>query len=76
MSDGPDNLVLVYLRRLTEGQARIEADVSDVKRRLGHLEESVAALATAYAGTQLRLDRVENRLDRIERRIDLQDARA
>ncbi len=76
MSDQPENLVLVYLRRIDGRMERMEQDISDIKHRLGHLEESVGTLATGYAGLQIWMDRLEGRLERIERRIDLSDARA
>ena len=82
MSDQPDNLVLVYLRRIDERLERIEVDMRDVKRRLTALEESqarmhqdIAAIRGDYAGLQLRMDRFDERLARIERRLDLAEAR-
>ena len=56
----PDNVVLIYLRRIDEKVDRVIDDV----RRVTNLEEG-------QAGIQRRLDRVEARLDRIERRLDL-----
>lgn len=82
MSDQPDNLVLVYLRRIDERLERIELDMRDVKRRLTALEESqarmhhdIAAIRGDYAGLQLRMDRFDERLARIERRLDLAEVR-
>ena len=60
----PDNVVLVYLRRIDEKADRVIDDVRDIKLRVTNLEEG-------QAGIQRRLDRVEARLDRIERRLDL-----
>ena len=60
----PDNVVLVYLRRIDEKVDRVIDDVRDIKLRVTNLEEG-------QAGIQRRLDRVEARLDRIERRLDL-----
>ena len=75
MSDAPDNLVLVYLRRLDEKLDRVAADVSELKTRMTSVEQQVANLAATqashYAILSTRLDRVETRLDRIERRLDL-----
>ncbi len=76
MSSEPDNIVLIYLRRIDGRLERIEADMSDMKHRMGHIEESTATLATGYAGLQIRMDRIENRPDRIERRLDMHEARA
>ncbi len=64
MSEQPDNLVLVYLRRIDEKLDRLSDEVRDVKMRATTLEESLA-------GVNRRLERVETRLDRIERRLDL-----
>lgn len=74
MTDEPDNLVLVYLRRIDNRLERIEEDIRDLKYRMTLTEEGVAKLNGAYAGLQLRMDRLDNRLDRIERRLDLQEA--
>ncbi len=64
MADGPDNVVLVYLRRIDEKLDRVVEDVRDLKLRMTNLEEG-------QAGVHRRLDRIEIRLDRIERRLDL-----
>ena len=59
----PDNVALVYLRRIDEKVDRVIEDVRDIKFRVTNLEEGQAGI--------LRLDRVDARLDRIERRLDL-----
>jgi archaellum component FlaC len=64
MADEPDNIVLVYLRRMDEKLDRLAADVNDVKIRVTGVEEGLA-------GVNRRLDRIEARLDRVERRTDL-----
>ena len=74
MSDGPDNLVLVYLRRLTEGQDELKQEMRDVTTRLTLVEESLGILARSQAGMQGRIDKVDVRLERIERRLDLHEA--
>ena len=63
----PDNLVLVYLRRLDVSVSNLRDDMREVKQRLGALEANGAALSQ-------RLDRVGDRLDRIERRLELTEA--
>jgi hypothetical protein len=74
MSDEPENLTPIFLRRLDAKTDRIAEDVVDVKHRLTTLEiqvgQLVATEASHYAGTAQRVDRVEHRLDRIERRLD------
>jgi len=75
MSDEPENLTLVVLRRLDAKIDRVLQDMADVKPRLTTLVVQAGNLvsteASHYAQTILRLDRVETRLDRIERRLDL-----
>jgi IS4 transposase len=63
----PDNLVLVYRRRIDEKVDRVIDDVRDLNVRVTNVEEG-------QAGIHRRLDRVEMRLDRIERRLDLVEA--
>lgn len=67
MSEGPDNLVLIYLRRIDEKVDRIADDIRELKTRVGILEQQYASLSS-------RMDRFEARLERIERRLDLQSA--
>ena len=64
MSDGPENMVLVHLRRVDEKIDRLIDDMRDLKVRVTDLEEE-------QAGVLRRLDRIEARPDRIERRLDL-----
>jgi len=66
MAEDPDNIVLVYLRRLDEKVDRIVDEMLDVKVRLTAVEEGLA-------GVNWRLDRLEIRVERIERRLDLVD---
>jgi hypothetical protein len=60
----PENLTLVFLRRISEQIDALREDNREIKTRLGILEQQGASLST-------RLDRMEARLDRIERRLDL-----
>jgi len=75
VSDQPDNLILVYLRRLDAGQQELRDDLREFKHRLTTLAQQVGAFvateASHYASVALRMDRLEHRLDRIERRLDL-----
>ncbi len=75
MSDEPDNLILIYLRRLDAKLDGVIEVLADHGRRLTALEIAVANLAATeashYANLALRVDRVEERLLRIERRLDL-----
>jgi hypothetical protein len=69
MSNEPDNIVLIYLRRLDEKVDRLLDEMRDVKVRLTSVEENLA-------GVHRRIDRMDLRIDRIERRLDLTDAPA
>jgi tetrahydromethanopterin S-methyltransferase subunit G len=75
MSDQPENLTLIFLRRLDAKMDRVLEDMVDVKHRLTTLEVQVGQLASTeashYAGVAQRLDRMEQRLDRVERRLEL-----
>ncbi len=81
MTDQPDNLMLVYLRRIDAKMDRVLDDIQDLKHRVTALEvgqsrirQDIAELQGLYAGSQLRMDRIDSRLERIERRLDLQEA--
>ncbi len=67
MAEDPDNLVLVYLRRIDAKIDRLIDDVNDLKARVSAVEENLA-------GVHRRIDRLELRVERIERRLDLADA--
>jgi len=69
MSDQPDNLALVFLRRIDASQAEMRQDIREIKERLGFLEGT-------YASVSRRVDRMDERLERIERRLDLVDMTA
>jgi len=77
MSDDPDNLMLVYLRRLDAKLDQVIETQRDHGRRLTSLEiapgNAAATEMNHYANTSLRADRVDDRLDRIERLLDLKD---
>jgi hypothetical protein len=76
--DEPENLVLVFLRRLDTGQAELHRDNAEIKQRLSLLEGAVAGLRrdiaslaetdALHSGSS---DRVAERLTRIERRLDI-----
>ena len=70
VSDVPDNLVLVYLRRMDEKLDRLASSVADVGRRVTSLETKIALLHGDFAAQSERIDRIEVRLARIEGRLD------
>jgi predicted nucleic acid-binding Zn-ribbon protein len=71
MSDAPDNLILVYLRRMDEKLDRLVDSVANLGRRVTSLETKVALLHGDFAAQSERIDRIELRLERIERRLDI-----
>lgn len=77
MSDKPENLTLVYLRRLDEKIDRMAEDMREVKLRLTALETAVGNLAATemshYAIMADRTDRLTARIERIETRLDLRE---
>ena len=74
MSDVPDNLVLVLLRRMDAKLDRVIDDIGDLKHRMTSVERQVGELRVDMAGLSARMDRFDSRLDRIGRRLDLVDA--
>ena len=66
MGDQPDNLFLVYLRRLDEKIDALTADMVEVKERLG-------ILGAQYSSLSRRIDRMGGDIERIQRRMDLVD---
>ncbi|PPQ38311.1 hypothetical protein [Rhodopila globiformis] len=74
MSDGPDNLILVYLRRIDEKVDRLTSVVGDLGRRVTSLETKVTLLHGDFASQSERIDRIDLRLGRIERRLDIAPA--
>jgi hypothetical protein len=80
MSDQPENLMLVFLRRLDAKMDGLVHDVTDLKHRMTAVEIQIGSMASTeqshYASLALRLDRTDARLERIERRLDLTEAPA
>lgn len=81
MSDEPENLVLVYLRRLDTKVDAIKDDLQDVKVRLNRLENTLITFrreqtndAEGVAHLEARFDRFGERLARIEKRLEITDA--
>ena len=79
MSAQPENIMLVYLRRLDTTMTELRADVVDIKHRLTALGtqvgQQVSTEASHYASVAIRLDRIETRLGRLERQADIIPAR-
>lgn len=81
MSDAPDNIFLVYLRRLDEKLDRVIQIQGDHGSRLTRLELGLAGVrrdqaqdAERVAHVEARIDQVFERLDRIDKRLGLIEA--
>lgn len=71
MAQEPENLILIYLRRIEEKLDRTTQDVGEIKERLTLHDDQFSLLHRDNALLHARVDRIEQRLDRIERRLDL-----
>ena len=75
MSDQPESLILVYLRRLDANVDWLREAIADLKQRMTALEiqvsQHIATVASHYASVAIRLDRIEQSLDRLERHPDI-----
>ncbi len=69
MSDGPDSLVLRFMRQVDAKLDRVIDDLADIKVRVTNVEENLVAL-------NRRADRMDLRIERIERRLDLTESAA
>jgi len=49
MTEDIENLILEHLRRLREGQDRMQQDIGDLKFRLGAVERGIAAVQETVA---------------------------
>ena len=67
MSGDPENLLLIYLRRIDSKVDGLRTDMVEVKERLGFLEGQ-------YASISRRADRIGGDVERIKTRLDLVDA--
>jgi len=81
MADEPENMTLVYLRRLDGKLDRVITDMDEMKIRLARLEEGQARHRRDQAGDaetvahlQTQMDRMRTEVDRINRRLDIQEA--
>lgn len=74
MADEPDNLILRYLRSIDPKIDRVQEDMTEVKSRVGRLEQHAGLLTQQGAENAVRLDKVDQRLDRIDKRLNLVEA--
>ncbi|WP_396593716.1 hypothetical protein [Brevundimonas sp. R86498] len=80
MSDEPDNLVLVFLRRIDAKVDALAFEVRELKDRVSAVElglaavrREIAGLAEADARLQISFDRMRDDIGRIQRRLDLHE---
>jgi len=81
MSDeGPDSIVLRYLRGIDAKVDALRDDIRDLKARtmavengLNAVRRDLVSLAEADARQQASTDRLSDRIERIERRLDLRE---
>jgi hypothetical protein len=66
MADGPESVLLEYMRRFDRKLNDLIDDVRELKIRMTGVEEGLA-------GVNRRLDRMEGRFERVERRLELTD---
>ena len=66
MADEPDNIVLMYLRRIHEKIDRMAGYIGEMKTSLTNIEALVGQI-------ERRLDRLENRFDGIDKHLELSD---
>lgn len=69
----PDNIVLNILRRLQEGQSRLEHGQKMTNERLAAVEHHLAGLVVGVNRFNDDLDELKGRVHRIERRLELTD---
>jgi len=78
MNEDPENLTLVFLRRLDGKLDRLIEDMREVKLRLTTVATTLGNLAATemshYAITSGRVDCIDDRLDRMEKRLNLREA--
>lgn len=85
MADEPDNLVLVYLRRIDAKIDRVVGAVRELRDRMVAVEQQTADTrreilnlaateASHYASLSSRMDRLGDRVDRIGRQLDIAEA--
>lgn len=80
MSGEPENLMLVYLRRMDQrldrietGQAETLLRVNDMARQIAGLRRDLAGDAETVAHLQAQMDRMREEIIRIQRRLDISE---
>ena len=80
MSDGPDSLVLRFLRTMDAKIDRMSDDIHDLRDRVAGVERAVLADrrdrandAEQVVHIQVQVDRLTDRVSRMERRLEIAD---
>ncbi len=80
MSSDPENLTLVFLRRIDAKIDTLALDLRELKERVSGVEigltsvrRDIAGLAETDARLQVSLDRMRDDVGRIQRRLDLHE---
>jgi hypothetical protein len=69
MSDQPEKLIVVYLRR-------IDTKVDDLRQGMIEVKERLGLIETQYASLSRRVDRMGGDIERINKRLDLTETHA
>lgn len=69
----PGNIVLNILRKLQDGQSRLEHGQNMTNERLSAVEHHLAGLVVSVNRFNDDLDELKSRVHRIERRLELTD---
>ena len=73
MIDQSDNMMLQILKKLQEGQSRLEAGQRQTNERLAAIEHHMAGFHVSLITYNDEMDALKSRVERIERRLELAD---
>lgn len=80
MPDEPENLTLVYLRRIDQRQERMEGTLAEIILRMNDQSRMIAGMRRDQAGDaetvmhlQAQLDQMREQIERLNRRLDIRD---
>ena len=73
MTDGPEDIVLRYLRKIDEGQGKTLKRIDDVEFRLANIEGHMTLFHRSSAHQEGDIAELRARLDKIEKRLGLID---
>lgn len=73
MAENTDNIMLEILKRLQEGQSRLEVGQRQTNERLAAIEHHMAGFHVTLTSYTDDMDALKDRVSRIERRLDISD---